>query len=113
MTPQQYIENIDRLVKEILKKQADANFIFVSPWPSLPNDPITKLSKDQKEKLFFDYTKSLQNYCHEKSLMFVEPSSKIMSAIDQKISGYYLLDHIHPNASEGLRLYSEAFLSPE
>lgn len=113
MTPAQYIENLDKLTKSILHKNSRTKFIFIAPWPSLANDPFTPLSSDVKEKTFADYTKSLEGYCMQKGHIFVDPTSKILSAIDKKVAGYFLLDHIHPNAAEGLKLYSEAFLATQ
>lgn len=110
MTPQQYIDNLEKLSKAILKIKPEANLIFVSPWPSLANDPFIKISADQKETIYSSYTKALKIFCQQNGHVFVNPATDILAAIDERVSGYYLIDHIHPNADKGLRLYSEAFI---
>ncbi|KAF1079987.1 MAG: hypothetical protein GQF41_3663 [Candidatus Rifleibacterium amylolyticum] len=111
MTPQQYIANLERLTEAISQKSPDASFIFIAPWPSLENDPFIKIPQDKKRELFSDYYKALESFCKKQGYRFVDPTQAILTAIDKKISGFYLLDHIHPNANDGLRLYSEAFMS--
>ncbi|MBU1109384.1 MAG: CapA family protein [Candidatus Riflebacteria bacterium] len=110
MTSQQFVKNIDKLAGEILKKRPAAKFVFVAPWPSLPTDPLTRIPIEQRASVFLEYTKALHDYCQQKGYLFTDPSSTILSSIDQRVSGYYLLDFIHPNAAEGINLFSRAFL---
>jgi len=111
MSPQQYVENLEKLVRAVLLKRPEAKFVFVAPWPCLANDPFIRIPLEQRESMFSDYSQALESYCRQKGYLYVDPAATILSAIDQKIAGYYLLDHIHPNVAEGLNLYSEAFLS--
>jgi hypothetical protein len=110
MTPEQFVENIDRLVADILKSNPTASFIFVAPWPSLPNDPFTPIPFDHRKRMFSEYTDYLHTYCRDKGYLFSDPGAAILSSIDMKVAGHHLLDHIHPNASSGISLYSRAFI---
>ncbi len=111
MTPQQYIDNLKKLSQAILAVNAKADFVFVAPWPSLANDPFSKVPLDQKSKIYTEYSEALRIFCDDNGYLYIDPTLRILSAIDQRYSGYYLKDHIHPNAGAGLLLYSSAFLS--
>ena len=109
MTPEEYVQNLDQLTRSILQKRPNAKFIFVAPWPSLPGDPFSKVSNHDKQGMFSEYTKSLKSFCDQKGFLFVDPTPYLAAAIDRKPINFFLIDHIHPNAAEGLFLYSHSF----
>ena len=113
MTSQQYIKNLASLVEAIRAKNSNAKFGFVSPWPGLPNDPYTKVSASEQESMRSGYSQALRDYCSKEDHVFVDPSAKILSEVDLKAIDFYLIDHIHPNAAHGIRLYSRAVLAPD
>ena len=106
MTSEEYINNIDKLVKYILSNNVHADFVFVAPWPVLPNDPYCFLMPDEKENLMEIYAEELENYCSENGFLFVNPYGLISRVLNTEIASNYLIDHIHPNASDGIKLYS-------
>ena len=54
---------------------------------------------------------AFEKYCKEKSLMYINANENIRAALSVAPERKYLLDHIHPNASAGVIMYSEAVLS--
>lgn len=111
MTSEEYIHNIDILVNGILSEKRDTDFVFISPWPVLYPDPFSTLNPDQKDTLFKEYSKALEKYCHDKGFLFIDPHYRISEVLKKEISSHYLIDHIHPNASGGILLYSSSIVS--
>lgn len=46
-----------------------------------------------------------------KMRIYVNPNEYIKHKLDSAPTGTYLLDHIHPNSTAGVIMYSEAVLS--
>lgn len=105
MTPIEYIQRLDALVNIILSKNSKADFIFVSPWPSLPNDPYRVDDIDCQE-----YAQALAKYCGSRGFIFSNPTLCITQMLQSRPLDYYLIDHIHPDSREGLLLYSRKFI---
>ncbi len=110
LTSDKFTERIELLSNKILQARPDARLIFVSPWPSLINDPYNKIPQDQKAALFAEFTQALQQFCEKNGHFFADPAAKISAAIEQKPIKHYLKDHIHPNARHGIELYSQKFI---
>lgn len=104
MDKDSYIANLDALAQELRGINHDAEFVFICPWISLNNDPFTKLSGEERNVLRAEYSEALQHYCNLRGFCFINPNPSIYATF-LKTTGY-LLDHIHPNANEGIRLYS-------
>lgn len=74
-------------------------------------DPYCDLTFTEKTELNNEYSAELEKYCKEKSLMYINANENIRAALSVAPERKYLLDHIHPNASTGVIMYSEAVLS--
>jgi len=111
MTSEEYIENIDKLVEYIFSRNGNADFVFISPWPVLSDDTISKLTSEQKDVLLENYTTDLENYCNDKNILFVNPYNNISNVLNKEIPSKYLIDYIHPNAHDGISLYSKSVVS--
>ncbi len=59
-SPQEYIENIQKLRNEIQKNNPETKFIFIAPWISTDGDKISKLKYKDKIQLNNKYTKELK-----------------------------------------------------
>lgn len=105
-----YIKNIKDIVNLIGK---DKKYIFIAPWASMNNDIVTSLTKEEKEKLYKDYSDALKKYALENNYLFVDPNLTINSNIYIKESNYYMLDGIHPNNIRGIYLYSSAVMNSD
>lgn len=111
MNTHSYIENIDALIEIILSKNSNAKFVLISPWLAQDNDPYTRISVEKRDEMLNEYGKALQLYCEEKGFFFVDPNPSIDKVLLRYPPSNYLIDHIHPNASTGIALYSEKVLT--
>jgi fucose 4-O-acetylase-like acetyltransferase/poly-gamma-glutamate capsule biosynthesis protein CapA/YwtB (metallophosphatase superfamily)/lysophospholipase L1-like esterase len=110
MTAESYTRNLLELTSNILADNSVAQFVFITPWPTMGNDPYTPLDKKELDLLFSDYEKSLEQFCKDSGFLFINPGKYILQVLNQSKSTEYLLDHIHPNASKGIQLYSKSVL---
>jgi lysophospholipase L1-like esterase len=109
MTKEEYIENIKNIVKFAKFNNKNSNFLFISPWLSMPDDNISKLKEKEKNKLLDEYGKSLKNYCEKNNYLYINPNLSILRSIKNN-KRKYIIDQIHPNENDGIELYSESVL---
>ena len=57
-----------------------------------------------------EYSIALENYCREQKIIFINANGYIREKLAAAPDSHYLLDHIHPNCSSGVVMYSEAVL---
>jgi poly-gamma-glutamate capsule biosynthesis protein CapA/YwtB (metallophosphatase superfamily)/lysophospholipase L1-like esterase len=110
MNESEYVANIDELCQSILEKQPSAEVICISPWKSGRYDPNCRMTLAEKEKLYDKYGSALKKYCEAHGFVFVDPNPFIEAAVSKRDRRYYMLDHIHCNADQGIKLYSEAVM---
>lgn len=110
MTKEIFIERINELKQKLLAKSSGASFLFIAPWYSTDGDPYTKMSHAETTALNEEYSAALEKYCSDNKLMYVNANPYIKNALSVETDRTYLLDHIHPNAAKGVKLYSKAVL---
>ena len=98
---------------EIVKNNPDAKFIFIAPWISTDGDVVSSLNYQDKIVMNDEYTNALKIWTQNNSDAFVNANVHISKYINLYPQSRYLLDHIHPNALQGVQLYSRAFLEAE
>ena len=106
----EYVANIDEICQAISEKQPSAGIVCISPWKSGRYDPYCRMPLAEKEKLYERYASELKKYCKSKGFVFIDPNPYIEAAVSKRDRRYYMLDHIHCNADQGIRLYSEAVM---
>lgn len=106
-----YVENIDKLIVKIQSKNPNANFVLISPWLALDNDPYTVISVEKRDLMLAEYGETLAVYCKEKGYSFINPNPAIDEVLLKYAPSDFLIDHIHPNANAGIALYSEKVLA--
>jgi len=106
-----YIENIDRLIKKIKEENPQAHFVLISPWLARDNDPYTAIPVEKRDQLLTEYSDALELYCEENRYGYIDPNPAIKEALLKCAPSDFLIDHIHPNASAGIALYSEKVLA--
>jgi fucose 4-O-acetylase-like acetyltransferase/lysophospholipase L1-like esterase len=111
MDKDSYVENINKLLVKIQSKNPNANFVFISPWLALDNDPYTAISIEKRDLMLAEYGEALELYCEEKGYSFIKPNAAIDKVLRRYAPSDFLIDHIHPNASAGIKLYSEKVLA--
>lgn len=110
MTVDEYKKNIRRLVSVIRRNNPDSAVILIAPWWS--DDTYDRYCRPDcatKHRLYAEYTAALIEEADEDRCTFVNPNPTIWHKIRSGIQQQYLIDWIHPNAGDGIRLYSEAF----
>jgi lysophospholipase L1-like esterase len=110
MTAESYVERMDELKTKLLSVSSGAKFIFIAPWYSTDGDIYSMLSFEDKTVMNEEYSAALEKYCSENSLMYINANPYIKNVLTVYPDRDYLLDHIHPNASKGVIMYSEAVL---
>ncbi len=110
MDEETYIANIDAIRQQVLLVRPDAKFVFVSPWRSLEPDPYCYTSEENKIALYNRYAKALKQYADKVGTLYLDPNPYIAQLLcnEPKIREDIFIDHIHPNADMGIRVFSEA-----
>lgn len=111
MTSEDYVSKMNELKTLLSAASPSAKYIFIAPWYSTDGDPYCPMSYSEKTSLNDEYSIALEEYCKTNSVGFINANEYIKTALLTAPDRKYLLDHIHPNPSEGVRLYSEAVLS--
>ena len=57
------------------------------------------------------YSDALEKYCKEKYLGFINANGYIKDKLTYFPDRYFPLEHIHPNVSKGVEMYSQMALS--
>ena len=110
MTADEYIARLDELRKKLSAKDSKARFLFIAPWTSTDGDPYSKMSYEKTVAMNDEYSAALEKYCKDNSLMYINANPYIRNVLTVETDRTYLLDHIHPNAAKGVKLYSKAVL---
>ena len=110
MNEVEYVANIDEICQAILEKQPSAKIVCISPWKSARYDPYCRTTLVEKEILYDKYSSELKKYCQTNGFIFVDPNPYIEAVVSKRDRRYYILDHIHCNADQGIKLYSEAVM---
>lgn len=111
MTSEDYISEMNELKEKLSAVSPSAGFIFIAPWYSTDGDPYCSMSYSEKSRLNEEYSSALEQYCKNNSIGFINANEYIKNSLSTAPDRRYLLDHIHPNQTEGVGLYSEAVLS--
>ncbi len=110
MTSDEFIDTYKKLTDGLKAKSPDAGFVLIAPWYSTDGDLFSPMTYDEKTALNREYSAAVGEYCKANSFMFIDANEYLKHVLDTSPDRTYLLDHIHPNASKGVILYSEAVL---
>lgn len=105
-----YVTNIDKIAKNLLAINPDAQLVFIAPWISFDGDRVAKCSYDEVQVLNKEYTDALANYCNSNNFCFINPNIYIANEIAHSSQKDFLVDWIHPNPLKGIYLYCEAVM---
>ena len=111
MTSQEFIIQIDQLKQMLAMKPSCKDIVFIAPWYSTDGDAVSRLSYKDKTKLNEEYSFALEEYCKGQNIGFINANGYIQEMLTLYPDQKFLLDWIHPNASAGVQLYSEAVLN--
>ena len=110
MTPEAFAQASDTLRTKLLEKAPDAQFVFIAPWYSTDGDPFCNLPYSDKTRLNASYSDALEAYCRKTGIGYINANGYISGILKKEPDRRYLLDHIHPNPSAGVLMYTEAVL---
>ncbi len=110
MTAERYIQQLDSLKTALSEQYGPAEFIFIAPWYSTDGDTVSRLSFAEKTAMNEEYSEALRRYCEKNGLGYINANPYIREALTKRPDRAYLLDSIHPNAGDGVILYTEAVL---
>ena len=110
MTAEKFAESAEKLAELIKERYPSSELVFIAPWYSTDGDPFTPLSFKEKTELNNAYSKALEDFCSKSGILFIDPNGYIKNELDHAPCSKFLLDHIHPNSSEGVKMYSKAVL---
>lgn len=111
MTADEYIHAISQMVGLAQKASPSAKFVFIAPWHSIPEDPVPPVPRAEVEALMGEYAAALKEYCAEHGHLFIDPNPSLSFILnDPYLRQEYVIDHIHPNGTKGVYLYSSAVL---
>ncbi len=109
MDSSEYITSLKKIVSEIRSRNINAKFVFIAPWICTHwNDPLCNENLNVEDKLYEEFSNSLQNYCKLNDFLYINPNPYIRDMAFKNGWNYYIQDHIHPNNTEGIKLYAEA-----
>jgi lysophospholipase L1-like esterase len=102
-TPEEFIERISTLDRKISSLNPDSKCYYISPW-ALPG---WNQEFNNRRSLF---GKALEKWCDETGHIFIDPEPVIILEMSEKGSAVFTKDGLHPNAENGVSLYSYAVL---
>lgn len=109
MTSNDYVKQMDKIIKLIKQSNGEASIVLIAPWISFNNDIKSKLNETDKKNMIADYSEKLKEYSDNNGYLYIDPNNYIEEATINNMSKY-IADYIHPNENDGIKLYSEAIL---
>ena len=97
-----YINNIKKIVE--LTQGED---IVLAPWQTTENDYNISSNDNEKRLLYNIYNDELKKLSNA---YYVDPNPYIKKVINHNNEEDYLIDGVHPNSGEGIKLYSFAVM---
>ena len=102
-TTADYTSRLDELTQMLKTKAPGAEFYFITPW-----------TFHNQEELYnsraVDFRAALVKWCDENDYNCINPDPVLVSVFKEKGTSDYMKDSFHPNAPNGVGLYSYAIL---
>ena len=105
-TSDEYIDRIDQLSEILWDISPDAKLYFIAPWPYITDDEVINGRHDQ-------FCSVLEDWCSRSDAIYLDPTATILSVMDEEGISTFTQDGLHPNAPEGIGLYSYAVLKAD
>ena len=103
VTADDFVRNTDKLATLIKNQSNGAKIYFVSPWT------FVNLSED-----YFirgdEFRKAMKDYCENSDSIYIDAEPIIASVLETEGSEKYMYNEFHPNAPDGIGLFSYAVL---
>ena len=102
-TPDDYTSKLDELTQMLKIKAPGAKFYFITPWTFHNQDEFYNSRA-------VDFRAALIKWCDENDYNCINPDPVLVSVFKEKGTSDYMKDSFHPNAPNGVGLYSYAIL---
>ena len=108
-----YVQNLRKIRDAICGQRPNAGFVFIAPWIATDGDAgvIGGVIPSDIDAAYRSYTEALRAWCKETGDAFIDANGYIARKFAQSSPEDYLVDFIHPNGGNGVRLYAEAVLT--
>ncbi len=103
---EEYREDLEQLSGLVLRISPDAKLYFVAPWPFFYEFERVENRADL-------YCETLEEWCDESGYIYIDPNPFILPIVEEDGLSKYSDDGLHPNAPDGVGLYSYAVLIAE
>jgi hypothetical protein len=101
---EEFIDNLQILNDALTTTSPDASLYYIAPWPFL-NFP------DEAYETRDIFANAMKDWCGlDEHRYFIDPSETILSVLSEVDTSVYMWNDYHPNAPEGVNLYSYAVL---
>ncbi len=100
---EEFIGNLQVFTDAVLSRNPEARMYFITPWPFL-NFP------DETYALCDEFSNAMKAWCDGESRICIDPFDTIMSVLNEVDVSVYMYNDYHPNAPEGIGLYSYAVM---
>ena len=95
-----YINNIKKIIE-----LTEGEDIILAPWQTTERDYNIANNDTEKRQLYSIYNNELKKI---ENAYYIDPNPYIKRVIQYNNEDDYILDGVHPNSGEGIKLYSFA-----
>lgn len=102
----EFIENLDTLATMLTDVNSDATMYFITPWPFVNFPDESYATRDE-------FVAAMCEWCDGEQRICIDPNDTIMRVLEEVDTSVYLWNDFHPDAPEGVGLYSYAVIQQE
>ena len=108
MNGQDYVNDIEELIKLIKKSNKKAKIVLIPPWTTLPGDKSCVVDETTKVDLINSFSDNLKKYADKNGYVYINPNKYLNEFFEENDFLKYMVDVVHPNSTTGVILYSKA-----
>lgn len=108
MNGQDYVNDIEELIKLIKKSNKKAKIVLIPPWTTLPGDKSCVVDETTKVDLINSFSDNLKKYADKNGYVYINPNQYLNEFFEENDFLKYMVDVVHPNSTTGVILYSKA-----
>ncbi len=100
---EEFMENLRIFTDALKARSPDAKFYYITPWPFL-NFP------EETYELCAEFRTAMAEWCREEGFVCIDPFDTILQVLLESDPSVYMWNDYHPNAPQGIGLYSYAVM---
>ena len=102
----EFIDNLDTLSVMLTGINPEATMYFITPWPFINFPDETYAVRDE-------FVAAMSEWCDGEHRICIDPYDTIMNVLGEVDTSVYMWNDYHPDAPEGVGLYSYAVIQQE